>query len=48
MAPGRCHVHTEPKDSEYRANRTLDFGDPVDLTGTVLGLSLTTQAFPRD
>ncbi|MFI1254229.1 Uma2 family endonuclease [Streptomyces netropsis] len=45
---GQCHVHTEPKDGEYRANRTLDFGDPVDLTSTVLGLSLTTRSFPRD
>lgn len=45
---GQCQVHTEPKEGEYRANRTLDFGDPVDLTDTVLGLSLTTESFPRD
>ncbi|MGI5530457.1 Uma2 family endonuclease [Streptomyces syringium] len=45
---GQCHVHTEPKDGEYRAKRTLDFGDPVDLTDTVLGLSLDTGSFPRD
>ncbi|MBB5120578.1 Uma2 family endonuclease [Streptomyces eurocidicus] len=45
---GQCHVHTVPKDGEYRANRTLDFGDPVDLSDTPLGLVLATGKFPRD
>ncbi|MFI1254238.1 Uma2 family endonuclease [Streptomyces netropsis] len=43
-----CHVHTMPKDGEYRGSLTLDFGDPVDLTDTVLGLTITTDAFPQD
>ncbi|MEU4208970.1 hypothetical protein AB0F13_03015 [Streptomyces sp. NPDC026206] len=25
---GQCHAHTQPKDGEYRTDRTLDFGDP--------------------
>ncbi len=45
---GQCHVHTVPKDGEYRTNRTLDFGEPIDLTDTVLGMTLSTDKFPRD
>ncbi|MEN2421856.1 Uma2 family endonuclease [Streptomyces rimosus] len=45
---GKCHLFTVPKDGEYRAERTLDFGEPVDLTDTVLGLTLNTDMFPRD
>ncbi|RLV09054.1 hypothetical protein CTZ27_06830 [Streptomyces griseocarneus] len=45
---GQCHVHTVPKDGEYRANRTLDFGDPIDLSDTPLGIVLATEKFPRD
>ncbi|MEU1377294.1 Uma2 family endonuclease [Streptomyces triculaminicus] len=45
---GRCQVHTVPKDGEYRANRTTDFGDPLDLTDTLVDLTITTDEFPRD
>ncbi|MEY9936233.1 Uma2 family endonuclease [Streptacidiphilus sp. MAP5-52] len=44
----QCHLFTLPKDGEYRNELTLDFGDPVDLTGTVVGLVLATDEFPRD
>ncbi|GHG56783.1 Uma2 family endonuclease [Streptomyces griseocarneus] len=43
-----CHLHTLPKNGEYRYRRTLDFGDPIDLTNTVVGLTITTDEFPRD
>ncbi|MET9761391.1 Uma2 family endonuclease [Streptomyces sp. NPDC006372] len=45
---GRWHLHTKPKDGEYRGELSLDFGDEIDLTGTVVGLVLRTGEFPRD
>lgn len=45
---GQCHVHTQPKNGEYRFRRILDFGEPIDLTATALGLTITTDEFPRD
>ncbi|MEV8003480.1 Uma2 family endonuclease [Streptomyces sp. WA6-1-16] len=42
------HLHTLPKEDEYRSVLSLDFGTPVDLTSTVVGLTLATDAFPRD
>ncbi|MFH8786257.1 Uma2 family endonuclease [Streptomyces roseoverticillatus] len=45
---GRCHLHTLPKDGEYWGNLTVAFGQPVDLTDTVLGMTLQTDRFPRD
>ncbi|MET9590699.1 Uma2 family endonuclease [Streptomyces sp. NPDC006516] len=45
---GTWHLHTIPKDDEYRSVLSLDFGTPVDLTGTVVGLTLETSDFPRD
>lgn len=42
------YLHTLPKDDEYHSLMTLDFGDPVDLTATVVGLTLQTGDFPRD
>ncbi|QCD56585.1 Uma2 family endonuclease [Streptomyces hawaiiensis] len=45
---GRWHLHTKPKDGEYRGELSLDFGDEIDLTGTVVGLALETGEFPRD
>ncbi|WP_223267877.1 Uma2 family endonuclease [Streptosporangium nondiastaticum] len=45
---GRCHLHTLPKDGEYWGNLTVKFGQPVDLTDTVLGMTLQTDRFPRD
>ncbi|MEU8977754.1 Uma2 family endonuclease [Streptomyces sp. NPDC048309] len=45
---GRCRLFTQPKDGDYATETKSAFGDPVDLTGTVVGLTLTTDEFPRD
>ncbi|MER5972088.1 Uma2 family endonuclease [Streptomyces sp. NPDC002055] len=44
----KCHLFTHPKGGEYRSELTVTFGEPVDLTGTSLGLVLSTEDFPRD
>ncbi|MEU1270454.1 Uma2 family endonuclease [Streptomyces sp. NPDC005799] len=45
---GTWHLHTLPKDGEYRGEVSLDFGDDIDLTGTAVGVVLKTDEFPRD
>ncbi|MBW1601350.1 Uma2 family endonuclease [Streptomyces sp. JJ66] len=45
---GRCHVYTQPKDVGYGSQLTIDFGIDIDLTDTVVGITLTTDAFARD
>ncbi|WP_414170707.1 Uma2 family endonuclease [Streptoverticillium reticulum] len=40
---GQCHVFTEPKDGTYRTGPAVKFGDPIDLTDTVVGLTLATD-----
>ncbi|WP_328561118.1 Uma2 family endonuclease [Streptomyces coelicoflavus] len=45
---GRCHIFTHPKDGDYTTETRVAFGAELDLTGTVLGLTLTTDTFPRD
>ncbi|MCT9078143.1 Uma2 family endonuclease [Streptomyces fulvoviolaceus] len=45
---GQWHLHTLPKDGEYRGTLSLDFGDEIDLTGTVVDLVIKTEEFPRD
>ncbi|MEV8128556.1 hypothetical protein AB0P07_31655 [Streptomyces sp. NPDC085944] len=37
----------DPKDGEYHAAVSFGFGEDVDLTGTVVGLTLKTDDFPR-
>jgi Uma2 family endonuclease len=44
----KCHLYTHPKAGEYRTELTAAFGEPVDLTGTVVDLTLTTDDFPSD
>ncbi|MFI9565272.1 Uma2 family endonuclease [Streptomyces rishiriensis] len=44
----RCYLYTRPKDGDYVTRTKIDFGDDVDLTGTVVGLTLKTDEFPRD
>ncbi|MFK8849074.1 Uma2 family endonuclease [Streptomyces sp. Ac-502] len=44
----KWHLHTLPENGAYRSRLSLGFGAPVDLTGTALGLTLTTDGFPRD
>ncbi|WP_406476447.1 Uma2 family endonuclease [Streptomyces sp. NBC_01615] len=45
---GRCHIFTHPKDGDYATETKIAFGDAVDLTDTVVGLTLKTDEFPRD
>ncbi|MFJ9629171.1 Uma2 family endonuclease [Streptomyces sp. NPDC101175] len=45
---GRCHIFSHPKDDDYSTETKLSFGEEVDLTDTVVGLTLKTDEFPRD
>ncbi|WP_438486310.1 Uma2 family endonuclease [Streptomyces sp. S186] len=45
---GRCRVFTHPQDGEYMRDLTLAYGEPIDLTDTVLGMTFDTKVFPRD
>ncbi|MEV0369925.1 Uma2 family endonuclease [Streptomyces sp. NPDC050636] len=45
---GRCRVFTHPQDGEYKVDTTLAYGEPIDLKDTVVGLTLSTDEFPRD
>ncbi|MFC8099805.1 Uma2 family endonuclease [Streptomyces sp. NPDC057363] len=45
---GEWHLHTLPQDGKYHGSVSFGFGEDVDLTGTVVGLALRTDDFPRD
>ncbi|GES31291.1 Uma2 family endonuclease [Streptomyces angustmyceticus] len=45
---GRCRVFTDPQDGDYKIDLTVTYGMPIDLTHTVVGLTLSTEEFPRD
>jgi hypothetical protein len=45
---GECHVYTRPRDGQYRASLTFDFGDEIGLTDTPVGITLVTDEFPRE
>lgn len=45
---GEWHLHTLPEDGEYHSTVSFGFGEDIDLTGTVVGLTLKTDDFPRD
>lgn len=45
---GRCRVFTDPKDDDYENDVTVPYGEPIDLTDTILGMTLSTEDFPRD
>ncbi|MQY38057.1 hypothetical protein SRB17_60650 [Streptomyces sp. RB17] len=45
---GKCHLYSQPKDGDYVSELTVAFGADVDMTTTALGLTLTTDEFPRD
>lgn len=45
---GKCHLYTQPKDGDYLTETTVTFGGDVDLTLTDIGLTLSTDEFPRD
>lgn len=44
---GQCHLFTDPECGTYRLHPAIAFGDPVDLTRTVVGLTLDTADFCR-
>ncbi|MEU6069112.1 MULTISPECIES: Uma2 family endonuclease [Streptomyces] len=44
----RCHIYTQPKEGDYEIETTVPFGSDLDLTNTVVGLTLRTDEFPRD
>ncbi|MFF4363887.1 Uma2 family endonuclease [Streptomyces sp. NPDC001604] len=45
---GKCHLYTQPKDGEYVVELSVAFGGDVDMTTTLVGLTLKTEEFPRD
>jgi Uma2 family endonuclease len=45
---GRCRIYTDPKEGDYEIETKVPFGKDLDLTDTVVGLTLTTDEFPRD
>ncbi|WP_329464656.1 Uma2 family endonuclease [Streptomyces sp. NBC_01431] len=45
---GKCHVYTQPKKGDYVSELRVPFGNDLDLTGTVLGLTISTDEFPRE
>ncbi|KAB1147263.1 Uma2 family endonuclease [Streptomyces luteolifulvus] len=44
---GECRLHVHPRDGAYAIETKISFGEAVDLTDTVLGLTLKTHEFPR-
>ncbi|MFG2474046.1 Uma2 family endonuclease [Streptomyces fagopyri] len=44
---GKCHLFTQPKDGDYVTETTVAFGGEVDMTTTLLGLTVKTDDFPR-
>ncbi|MFF4352146.1 Uma2 family endonuclease [Streptomyces sp. NPDC001530] len=45
---GKCRLFTQPKDGDYLGDLPIAYGADVDLTTTLLGLTLKTDEFPRD
>ncbi|MET7483433.1 Uma2 family endonuclease [Streptomyces sp. NPDC005538] len=45
---GRCRIYTDPKEGDYEIETKVPFGKDLDLTDTVVGLTLKTDDFPRD
>ncbi|MEU4652555.1 Uma2 family endonuclease [Streptomyces sp. NPDC023723] len=45
---GRCRLFTQPKEGTYVSDTSVEYGGDVDMTTTHLGLTLRTDAFPRD
>ncbi|MHB9860883.1 Uma2 family endonuclease [Streptomyces sp. YIM S03343] len=44
---GKCRLFTQPKEGDYVSDLTVAFGGDVDMTTTLLGLTLPTDDFPR-
>ncbi|MGD1219837.1 Uma2 family endonuclease [Streptomyces krungchingensis] len=45
---GKCRLFTQPKAGDYLTETTVAFGGDVDMTNTLVGLTLRTGEFPRD
>ncbi|PSM44497.1 hypothetical protein C6Y14_05600 [Streptomyces dioscori] len=45
---GKCHLYTQPKDGEYHTELSVTFGADLDMTNTIVDLTLKTDEFPRD
>lgn len=45
---GRCHLFRDPRGGEYGVELSVVFGTDIDLTGTCVGLTLTTEDFRRE
>lgn len=45
---GKCRLFTQPKDGDYVSDTSITYGGDVDMTTTLLGLTLKTEEFPRD
>ncbi|GAB2992980.1 Uma2 family endonuclease [Streptomyces pseudoechinosporeus] len=45
---GKCRLFTQPKDGDYDSDLSITYGGDVDMTATILGLTLKTDEFPRD
>jgi len=45
---GRVRLFTQPKDGDYVSDLSIAYGGDVDLTGTLLDLTLKTDEFRRD
>jgi Uma2 family endonuclease len=41
----RCHLFTRPKGGEYLSQTTVQFGLPVDMSHTLVGLTIRTDEF---
>ncbi len=44
----KCHLHTTPKDGQYSIEHSAAFGLDIDMSGTVVALTLKTDEFPVD
>lgn len=45
---GRCRVFTDPQDGDYKDDITVPYGNPIDLSSTVVGITISTDDFPQD
>ncbi|MFD4571802.1 Uma2 family endonuclease [Streptomyces sp. NPDC058417] len=44
---GKCHLYTQPKEGVYVSELSVAYGGAVDMSTTLLGLTLETEEFPR-
>ncbi|MEV7139343.1 Uma2 family endonuclease [Streptomyces tauricus] len=44
----KCHLFTQPRDGDYLSRLSVRYGTDIDMTNTLLDLTLKTDEFPRD